>query len=421
MNFVTIAKVRGRLEEAVLVRALAAAQARHPLLAARVVAGERATFGDVWFESVDARARPIPLRFVAAPADDWVRIAEEELSLRFDTATGPLARATLLRDEGDDEASLLVTLHHAIGDGMSGVYLVRDVVAAAAAIAEGRDPGLVEAAREAGLDDRLEARAGDAWRKAMFLSRALLASARGRPVKLRTDVDGTVLDRRPRVLAHELDEETTARLIARARAERTSVHGALSAAIVQGLLHDAGTTRPARVVFGSPVNVRKELVPPVADGVGFFVSLIGFDSVVDPRADFWELARAFKADLAVRTARGEASTALKVMPSVFSLLGGWRLPVREFAVAWEQKVPTSTGLTNLGRLEIEARHGGLTIERCHFVANTSALGDFGCMAASLGGRLSWNFVWPAPLLTEAHAVALVDDIVARAVGAARSP
>jgi hypothetical protein len=183
-------------------------------------------------------------------------------------------------------------------------------------------------------------------------------------------------------------------------------------------MNDAGP-RPRRFVFGSPVNVRAELAPPVDDGLGFFVSMVAFDDVVAPDAPFWDVARAIKRDLEQRRARGEAATVIAALPGLLDVVGGGaRAAPRDVALRFERRIPTTAGLTNLGRVDVATRHGPFTIERAGFVANPSALGDFVVTAATIEGGLSWNFVWPEPRLHRAHAEAVVDDVVARAIRAA---
>ncbi|HEX2189759.1 MAG TPA: amino acid adenylation domain-containing protein, partial [Longimicrobiaceae bacterium] len=68
-------------------------------------------------------------------------LAAAEARRPFDLARGPLFRAALLR-LADDEHHLLVSLHHAVGDGWSVGVLFRDLGALYAAAAEGRAAAL---------------------------------------------------------------------------------------------------------------------------------------------------------------------------------------------------------------------------------------------------------------------------------------
>jgi hypothetical protein len=85
----------------------------------------------------------------------------------------------------------------------------------------------------------------------------------------------------------------------------------------------------------------------------------------------------------------------------------------QLAARMETALSATTGLTNLGRLEVETRHGPLQVEALHFLANPTAMGDWMATATSLHGALFWNFIWPDPLFSRPHAEALAADTVAR--------
>ncbi|MEV0329320.1 amino acid adenylation domain-containing protein [Micromonospora echinospora] len=114
------------LDRSALVEACAVVTARHPVLATRVVADH------------DGTPRLVPADGRTAVTfgeltDD--RVAEE-IARRYDPATGPLSRFTLLTG-ADGTHLLLVTAHHLVFDGMSKDVLVRDLAAAYAAALTG--------------------------------------------------------------------------------------------------------------------------------------------------------------------------------------------------------------------------------------------------------------------------------------------
>jgi NRPS condensation-like uncharacterized protein len=400
LNFTTVARVRGPLDEGALRAGLAAVRARHPHLRARIVAGED---GWPWFRPCDAE---IPVRVVSEV--DWTAEVEREINEPLPAATGPLVRCVFIRS-GPNEAYVLVTFHHSIGDGMSGAFLMRDLLTAASG-----STALVP------LHDTAEARLPPRgrgvralWARLRFVARELALTIRyGQPLRLRRDRDAFCYQRRTRLIAEVLDEELSARLISRARAEGTTVHGALSAATILAMLADAGKRR-ARVSFGSPVNVRAELEPSVADDVGFYVSMVGYGAGVRADTELWQLARDVRRRLTRDIERGFTTSVFGLLVAAFKLLGGKRLVPRALARRWERRIQTTSGLTNLGRVDIPLDYGALSLEALHFAVCPSGLGDFATTATSLRGRIFWNFLWPDPVLDEHHATDLVAAIVKR--------
>jgi hypothetical protein len=403
LNFTTIARVTGPLTIAALRAALPALRARHPFLGARIVT-EGATRPVFQFDCTSPLA-------VKVGSSGWVAELEAELNTRIDADHGPLARFVWV----EADSRLLITLHHSIGDGMSGAFLMRDWVSAAAQALAGQTPRLAPLPATVSAEASLPstARAGATSHHARFLLKELALGARhGLPLTLRHDVPRLAHERRTRVIPVELDAPLTAALLARARAEKTTVHGALSAAMILGAIADTGRSR-GNISFGSPVNVRANLAPAVGEDVGFFVSMLAFRDAVELSLPFWELARRVRRQLEDNLARADPMGMLVLFPKAFDLFGINRLSPHALAERVQKLIVATSGLTNLGRLTIATDHGPLRIEDCHFGASPSALGSFLGTATSLNGRLFWNFMWPDPNLTERHATALVTSIVER--------
>jgi NRPS condensation-like uncharacterized protein len=416
LNFTTVARVKGPLAQAHLRAALPALRERHQLLRSRIVphpaGGATFRFDDV---------PPLSLRVVRGTS--WVEELEREMNEPIAGDIGPLARFILVESEPGD-CHVLVTLHHCIGDGMSGTFLVRDLVQAAALELAGQPSQLpaleVSGPMEARVPESAK-RVGRWFHHLRFLLRELWLTLRhGKPVKVRRDQQAFSHSRTARVFPCELDAATTHRLMERARKEGTTVHGALSAAMLLGILADASLKRGC-VAFGTPVNVRAALSPQVGQQVGFYISTLAYRGVVEAGMPFWELARRVRRSLEAELSRGDQLLAIDLLPRILRVIGGERLEPRALAEKWEQVVSSTSALTNLGRLTIETRHGPLSIDACHFAACPSSLGDFIASATSLGGRLFWNFVWTDPVFTRAHATELVDRICRNLQGALESP
>lgn len=395
LNFTTVARVSGPLTADAIRAALPRVRARHAWLRARI-AHDPPVFVDT----------DVPELTLTVSDGDWVEALDREINEPFAPAHA-LARFVLCGDR------LLITLHHSVGDGMSGVYLVRDLLQAATGQALPDAP--IAPSVEAGVPARARG-----WRAlgnhVRFFWATLWAALRaGLPVKVRRDRSLFAHSRRARVMPRVLDAAFADRLAARARAENTTVHGALSAAMIFGILADAGRRRGS-ITFGTPINLRSQLVPAVGEQLGFYVSMLLLNEVVRADTPFWDLARVVRRRLEAMIARGQGLSILALLPKVFGVLvaGDDRRKVLE---RFERVAPSTSGLTNLGRLGVQTQFGALTLEECHFAACPSALGDFLATATSLHGKIFWNFVWPDPVLTEAHAAELVGGIVERLKGA----
>jgi hypothetical protein len=121
-NFTVTAHLRGQLYADDLQAAFGRLKAVHPLLAVRIGMDYQ---HKPWF--YPSRAEGFSVRQVPRLNDDtWIHEVGEELRHGFPDERGPLARCVLVQGEGRSE--LIVTAHHAVADGLSGVFLLRDLL-----------------------------------------------------------------------------------------------------------------------------------------------------------------------------------------------------------------------------------------------------------------------------------------------------
>ncbi|HEX8135644.1 MAG TPA: condensation domain-containing protein, partial [Actinomycetes bacterium] len=144
-NLVLALRLSGPLDPAALAVALAGVVDRHEVLRTRF----SETAGGPWQEVLPAWAPALPvIDFGSVPAalrDEALRqLAQAAVRQPFDLAAAPPLRACLLRLEPGEHLFLL-TLHHAVSDGLSQDILRRELAALYTAAAEGRPsplPGL---------------------------------------------------------------------------------------------------------------------------------------------------------------------------------------------------------------------------------------------------------------------------------------
>src|ERR1700756_179958 len=102
--------------------ALDALQKRHPILSTTI---KRNDEGQPALYQVDAA--PIPLRVVDGSMQErWELELDREMALPFTPEQAPLIRTVLIHKP--QSAVLILVAHHAIADGMSLVFLIRDLL-----------------------------------------------------------------------------------------------------------------------------------------------------------------------------------------------------------------------------------------------------------------------------------------------------
>ena len=117
--------IKGHLQKKLLRESLEKAQKKHPILQARLDVNNKGQPYLIW--GVNGL---IPVEVIPRTDDDLCKkIVDEEFNIPFETGincVSPLIRVKLLISESVSD--IIITIAHVIGDGMSMVYLFRDLI-----------------------------------------------------------------------------------------------------------------------------------------------------------------------------------------------------------------------------------------------------------------------------------------------------
>jgi hypothetical protein len=265
-HFCLIAEVTGRTIVSEWRTALDALQERHPMLSASI----DTTYNRVpHFRNVTGQ--PIPLR-VAEGNTTWEREVEREMRTLFDPTKAPLIRAVLILDP--EKAFVILVTHHSVADGMSSVFLLRDLLTVLSGQSITRYPFPRSLDEIVGVPVRSSTEPGVAF------SQDLAKKCVETPVHVKSRV---------------LSQELTRQLLERARQEDTTVHAIICAAVVVAgrEVDQAWRENPLRIF--SPVDIRGLIGVEDNCMVAFSkaVSVIEANS----QASLWDLARFIRSTL----------------------------------------------------------------------------------------------------------------------------
>ncbi|UGY91522.1 condensation domain-containing protein [Streptomyces gobiensis] len=290
VNIAVISRVRGRTTPNLLRAALAAARRRHPLLGVRIADPGR------WQAWLTTEAVPDPeLRVIKASTPDcWRHAVEEELSRPFQASTGPLSRFVMV--DAGDSFDLIGVYHHLVADGISGCFVLRDLLRWLTDPTSADMTPVVAAPADDLLPD-CRARLTD------LVKAARMVRGGGRP----TAPQGPLT-----FACWSLDARETAALLSRCRSEGSSLQAALCAAFARAFT-DLGC--PATASITVPVDLRRILTPAAGEAVGLYASAFRLRVNGNDQYDFWDTARSVRADIQ-RHLRPE---------ELISLIRGWRL------------------------------------------------------------------------------------------------
>jgi hypothetical protein len=303
--------------------ALYATQQRHPLLSACI---------DTTFNRVPHFCRVpgkrIPLRVVTSSLAQWQQEIAEEVNAPFTPDQAPLFRAVLLYQE--THCTFILSSHHAVCDGSSRIFLLRDILLALSGHVLKALP--LAPSREIlfGAQQRTSSEPG------------LPSFAAQRPPM-------------PQVEGIKLTAEETTALQRRAREEGVTVHAAISAAltIAGRAIDESWRNNPLRIM--SPAEIR--------DVLGLkdqcMVSFGGGEISIAPGAmTFWEVARFAKDSLSAVKSTASISKMIDLQSAAVSS----NLTVEQAFQLKRNAFNAHVMLTNLGRLPFDRAFGPLTLE-----------------------------------------------------------
>ncbi|MFC8530688.1 FAD-dependent monooxygenase [Nocardia sp. NPDC057227] len=405
LHVVARARVHGTVEPAQLRAALAEVQRRHPALRVAVRAKPDGTEP----EFVPAE-REIPLREVtAADPEGWLaEIDGTELAEPFDTTAGPLARAVLVHAADGSGADLLITLHHAVGDGESALTVAEQVLRVAAGEA-GEYPA---APVRPGAEELFPEGVGGN----RHLASSVLRDQRARFTKAKrlrpTELAEPKL-RRSRVLHRRIDGDRLEVLLARCAQHGVGVRAAVAAALIGATAREAGVEEPATYAIGSLLNFREQL--PVSDAeVGVYQGLISSTAEYAPWTPLWQVAAELEAALGTRLADRDHLAALELLrltsPKSAAKAGS-------AVTMMDKNGPGHLCLTYLERPAFPDKLGAWRISGAQFVAGMSVCGFVSATATALNGELAINLGYVEPAVSAERAERLADETVRGLLGA----
>lgn len=404
VNTLVAARLRPALPAEAVRARLDALQRRHPLLGARIEEGGPAGPRFV------AGAPPIPLRLAPRPSSEaWVAEAERELNAAFAASPGPLARAVLV---GQNQAQeLLLCYHHAIGDVLAGVDLLPALVGAAPPT-----PSPDAAAEEMPVSALLPRGARPGWRWAAdMVLQGTLASVR-QPATLTPEAPAPIAARHSGLLGRTVPPAAMQALLARARAEGTTVHGALCAAGLLAIAEELGLDRPAWLGCRTPIDLRGHLARPVAGAFGIFAFGLPTYHRLARTTPFWDVARDVRAKVRRLVERRAMLPPLAALEAHVA-----RTPPPDGGAAleaWADRVTPPLVVSNVGVLP-DVVGGDASLEGVAVAATMTVGSGLMVLAATHRGALALSFVHPEPLVGAARAARLADGLVARLADAAR--
>jgi hypothetical protein len=309
--------------------------------------------GMAYFRHVEGVS--VPMRVLHGVSEHhWETETAKEVYEPFSGDKAPLLRSVLIHEP--DRSIFIIAAHHSISDGMSMTVVLRDLVRALSGEAIDRYPVLPSQEEALGVTQPSP--------PPTRLGISAAAQPPGPPVAIR---EGDT--KPPAIESLRFDCDLTTVLAERARAERTTVHGAICSAVLQAgrKSSPAWSEKPVRVL--SAVNTRKACEVGDTSAMYFLAGI----SPIEPglQIGFWDLARRFTTELAGPRSREGLKIGAQALTHVASqgLDPTSALQFLTNALAFEVSV------SNVGKLRFPRYYGVLRLKSIWGSSFLTAIAD----------------------------------------------
>ncbi|MEC4986283.1 MAG: condensation domain-containing protein [Oscillatoria sp. PMC 1068.18] len=407
-NIITISKIKGTFNAEILRQALELLQSRHERLNSHFVG----SLNHLHFENKETPK--IPLRVVKKLSEKhWQEIVDCEQNEKI-ASSQCLMRVVLVLDRSKEGVShLITTIHHAIADGFSTIYLHQEILTYCAQISSGEEiisvstlPPLPPVTKLIPTSSKLFSK----FRPLFLILQLQLKRLWDRPESLEIEKSVTFESRRSQVVFAELDRQTTEKLVQACRREKTSVQGALSAAMLLAVARKIDLKKKSSGYFTcqSYVDLRSRLQPPLSkEHLAPLIAPVTTFHLINPTTSFWHLAREVKENLEKQIQRGNMFFIVPISRQIV-----------EFFLARPQQVPVSVGVSNLGRLNISQNYRQFELEEIRFLpAQAAYSGILTATVNTFAGKMLLNFPYSHPSLSQETMETLVNSTLSILVAA----
>jgi NRPS condensation-like uncharacterized protein len=367
LHVVMAARIRGHIDPEEIKSTVEELRSRHTLLAVRISVDD----DKAWYTTKDVPA--IPFRAIERKTDSqWLEVALEEYKTSFPVDIGPLVRFALLHS--DEVSELIICGHHAICDGISLAYLIRDILKQLATPSD-----MVE---QLPLPPAVDFETVPNPPKKGFVAKAVISliNRAWRKKNLRFDFNlMKQLHKRYwqensdiRQFTWQLSESETAKLVKCCRDKDITVNSVLWTAFLVAQDRVQGSNELFRNRAGLAISTRDKLKVPVGESFGFYASSHRVLLRNYQDKSFWDAATTIHEQLKRSI---DSADPFKMLSSVllaptlidslyFSKYGFFtnRISTKLLKKMMWNKVNYGCVITNVGRVDIPTAYGDLQLD-----------------------------------------------------------
>lgn len=396
---IQVLHVRGRLDPVLVKRALAWLQTQHPILRAHIRYGKVVwrrlppfALRQPWFHTEGTTEIPLTVLDDTDP-NAWRKVLAHDIRTPIRKGKHPRLRTTLVRQSPDADLNhIVICVDHAILDAQSANMLARQLLEFLADPASAELDPPVRTPLPPPLEAVLPRKSGSGEKTTYIPAIRLPRQTVPNPKK------------ESRVVARHLGPDATATLEDAVKANRTTMHGAVTAAF---LLAIRERYRLDAMTVLSTVDLRRLSSPPLPHEIyGCYVDILRTEHPITD--DFWATARDASFKLIAALAKNQESASIMKLPD-------WELYRHEArpSIRHNGRID-GLAVTTAGESGLRAGYGAYTLEDVTRAVSLDVFGPslFVIATEQLGG-LDLSTAYTALAMSDEEARWLTDNAVAR--------
>ncbi|MEG4030409.1 MULTISPECIES: condensation domain-containing protein [unclassified Microcoleus] len=406
---VNVVYLEGILKAELVQQALKLVQQRHPMLQVYIVESE----DGLYFQSTGITEIPVQVIY-KQDENEAIKIAEKELHTKFTPGNNPLCRLTLLYShQHQNSCEVIITFHHGIVDGISCMRFIDDLLFYYQEINEGENISQVESLE---FIPPIETIVNYNIPSQNPRENHQLANEQpSLPPQLIIEHQASANERLTRMLPRMLSQEKTKTLIDKCKQEKTTVHGAMCAAMLFAAGKLLSIDTQVNCSYGLPVDLRKYCEPEITgQNLGCFISALGFNQLIEPKTSFWDLARECKCRIHDSLISGVHITRL-LQGKLRNLdIDTMKKIVIKSMVSKEDTMGRNNlfSISNRGKFQFRHQADKLKVKELYFATPQHIAGDcFWLGVLTLNDQLFCNFIYVQPVISAGTAQLFADDVM----------
>ncbi|MCK5239155.1 MAG: hypothetical protein KAR33_06385 [Candidatus Thorarchaeota archaeon] len=401
-------RLRGQISEEALRKAVDKMLVTYPLLGAKIEWNKE----DAQWSTTEGAAE-VPVKVYNRESDEsWKQVVNEEHSIPLRTSKGPLTRFILVK--GADTSELIVFCHHAISDGRSLQFALREV------LLHLKDPN-----REPSRFPEAPPQTPEILPEKVSMGK--LRSVILNKINQKWEEVKTVFDEEDMlniwesfwknsdycIETIEFDRNDTQKLVEVSRKNEVTLNSTLLIALQKARIEAVGPYN-GKTKLGTAVDTRQRLRVDCSDAVGYYAGSSIVQYKYKEKSSFWDNVRKFHKDLSKElkdnkvfdgTLAYNALDPTLIDAILFLMVGDQVEPhqsryakISEFVrrkdeivvknIERSKETAPDILITNLGRMELPDEIPGIEIERSFFTPSSSLIMENVLGASTVGGCLT---------------------------------